>query len=164
MEQNEVSNKKEELKDNHKGWFIFLFILSIIFFDITVLFYLLPAIYVLFSIFAYIIAIIIIVVPVIFTLFLILINDDFRKWAGDVWNFVEKIGDYNKDVPLLAKYFPYAMWPTLILITLVLTLSIYKRVKYHKGYIGFIVTSSIFLTITIFIIVLFFCNGQKLIS
>ena len=164
MEQTEASNKKDELIDDHKGWFLFLYVLSIIFYIVTVLFYLLPLIYVLFSIFAYIIAIIMIVIPVVFTLFLILVSDDFRKWATDVWNFVEKIGDYNKDVPLLAKYFPYAMWPTLILICLVLSLSIYKRAKLHRGYIGFIVTSSIFLTTTIVIIVLFFYNGQRLAS
>lgn len=156
---NEVLETK---KEDHKKPFIFLYVISIIAFNITLFYFFLPVIYGLFSVLVLFIAIIIIAVPAVFTFFLIVLDDRFRHWVGQVWSTADKIAKINDKIPMIAPYFNFVIWPSLILMVLVVTLGFVRRFKNNGGYLSFIITSIIFTMILVGIAVAYYLYGQTL--
>ena len=152
------NQRKTKLQKATFGFFIPSTILSII----AVNFFFMPFLSALAGVVAFFIIGIIIVAPVVFTLFLILMSEEYRQFAGKAWSIVEWFFDASNHIAEFAPYFPVVAFPALAFEIVEIILAITTLAKGQKGVVTYLIITSIFFTVLVVILIFYYAGGMNI--
>ena len=164
---NPVPKKEKDIqfsngrKTPFQKWTFAIWLLGMIFSIVSICYFFLPFFSALVGIVVFFIVFVIVVFPVVFTLGIILVSEEFRIFAGDIWGIPMWFFDVANHMAELTVYFVYPVSIALFFDFLSIILCSVGISKYKGRYVTYLVFSIIHLIFCTGLAIVYFASGMN---